>query len=68
MMDTERRILLGRVLGAFGVRGELKLQSFTDPPARLRLLAAGGAGAYRFVRVSLRQEHRHEVERTRLVA
>jgi 16S rRNA processing protein RimM len=34
-MDTERRILLGRVLGAFGVRGELKLQSFTDPPSRL---------------------------------
>ena len=35
MMDTERRILLGRVLGAFGVRGELKLQSFTDPPSQL---------------------------------
>ena len=34
-MDSERRILLGRVLGAFGVRGELKLQSFTDPPSRL---------------------------------
>ena len=34
-MDSERRILLGRVLGAFGVRGELKLQSFTDPPAKL---------------------------------
>ena len=34
-MTHERRILLGRVLGAFGVRGELKLQSFTDPPARL---------------------------------
>ena len=34
-MTTERRILLGRVLGAFGVRGELKLQSFTDPPAML---------------------------------
>ena len=34
-MDSERRILLGRVLGAFGVRGELKLQSVTDPPARL---------------------------------
>jgi 16S rRNA processing protein RimM len=30
-MDTERRILLGRVIGAFGVRGELKLLSFTDP-------------------------------------
>ena len=30
-MTDERRILLGRVLGAFGVRGEVKLQSFTDP-------------------------------------
>ena len=27
----ERRILLGRVLGAFGVRGEAKLESWTDP-------------------------------------
>ena len=34
-MDTERRILLGRVLGAFGVRGELKLHSFTDPTAKV---------------------------------
>jgi 16S rRNA processing protein RimM len=32
-MTQERRILLGRVIGAFGVRGELKLQTFTDPPA-----------------------------------
>ena len=30
-MNQERRLLLGRVLGAFGVRGELKLHSFTDP-------------------------------------
>lgn len=30
-MNQERRILLGRVLGAFGVRGEIKLHSFTDP-------------------------------------
>ncbi len=28
---SERRILVARVLGAFGVRGEMKLQSFTDP-------------------------------------
>lgn len=28
---TERRILIARVVGAFGVRGEVKLQSFTDP-------------------------------------
>ena len=34
-MNQERRILLGRVLGAFGVRGEIKLQSFTDPVAAL---------------------------------
>jgi len=30
-MNNERRILIARVVGAFGVRGELKLQSFTDP-------------------------------------
>ena len=34
-MNEERRILLGRVLGAFGVRGELKVQSFTDPESAL---------------------------------
>ncbi|WP_349999220.1 ribosome maturation factor RimM [Stenotrophomonas lacuserhaii] len=31
MKDIERRILLGRVAGAFGVRGELKLESWTEP-------------------------------------
>src|SRR3546814_12975735 len=31
MEPSVRRILLGRVHGAFGVRGELKLESFTDP-------------------------------------
>lgn len=30
-MSPERRILLGRVVGAFGVRGELKLESWTAP-------------------------------------
>jgi 16S rRNA processing protein RimM len=30
-METGRRILIARVAGAFGVRGEVKLQSFTDP-------------------------------------
>jgi len=34
-MNQERRILLGRVLGAFGVRGELKIQSYTDPASSL---------------------------------
>lgn len=31
MNDPTRRILVGRIHGAFGVRGELKLQSFTEP-------------------------------------
>ena len=31
-MDTEgRRILVGRVTGAFGLRGEVKLESWTEP-------------------------------------
>jgi len=28
-------LLLGRLHGAFGVRGEVKLESFTDPPSRI---------------------------------
>ncbi len=35
MNDTERRILLGRIVGAFGVRGEIKLDSFTEPKAAI---------------------------------
>lgn len=31
MNDQGRRILLGRVAGALGLRGEVKLESFTDP-------------------------------------
>ena len=39
-MDTLRpvpqgMILLGRVLGAFGVRGEIKLESFTEPKSAI---------------------------------
>jgi 16S rRNA processing protein RimM len=30
-MNSERRILIARVVGAFGVRGEVKLQTFTEP-------------------------------------
>jgi len=29
--DPERRLLLGRIVGAFGVRGEAKLESWTEP-------------------------------------
>ena len=28
---ADRRVLIGRIHGAFGVRGEVKLESFTDP-------------------------------------
>lgn len=33
--SPERRVLIGRVVGVFGVRGELKLESYTDPPGAL---------------------------------
>jgi len=34
--DAPRKlILVGRFHGAFGVKGELKLESFTDPPERI---------------------------------
>jgi 16S rRNA processing protein RimM len=35
MEPKTRRILLGRIHGAFGVRGELKLESFTEPAAAI---------------------------------
>lgn len=35
MTDPGRHILIGRVLGAFGLRGELKLESWTEPRAAI---------------------------------
>ena len=35
MSDPARRILLGRLLGAFGIRGESKLESWTRPRAAI---------------------------------
>ena len=37
MNTPTRRILIGRIHGAFGVRGELKLESLTDPQSNLML-------------------------------
>jgi len=34
-MNPQRRILVGRFVGAFGVRGEVKLESFTDPKSAI---------------------------------
>ncbi|UHQ18605.1 ribosome maturation factor RimM [Lysobacter sp. KIS68-7] len=31
----QKTILLGRFHGAFGIKGEVKLESFTDPPERI---------------------------------
>ena len=31
MNDNERRILLGRIVGAFGIRGQIKIESWTEP-------------------------------------
>ncbi|MFC4727193.1 ribosome maturation factor RimM [Coralloluteibacterium thermophilus] len=30
-MNDERRLLLGRIVGVFGIRGELKIESHTEP-------------------------------------
>lgn len=35
MNDPTRRILVGRIHGAFGVRGEVKLESLTEPEGNL---------------------------------
>jgi 16S rRNA processing protein RimM len=35
MTDPTRRILVGRIHGAFGVRGEVKLESLTEPQGNL---------------------------------
>lgn len=34
-MSSERRVLLGRIVGVHGVRGAVKLESFTDPRAAI---------------------------------
>ena len=31
----ERRVLLGRIVGVYGVRGEVKIESFTEPRLRI---------------------------------
>ncbi len=31
MSDNQRRIPLGRIVGAFGIRGQIKIESWTDP-------------------------------------
>ena len=31
MSDNERRIPLGRIVGAFGIRGQIKIESWTEP-------------------------------------
>jgi len=35
MSDQARRLLMGRIHGAFGLRGEVKVESFTEPETAL---------------------------------
>jgi len=35
MTDHTRRLLMGRIHGAFGLRGELKVESFSEPETAL---------------------------------
>lgn len=41
MKDNERRILLGRVVGGFGLRGEIKIESWTEPRMRSSVTSRG---------------------------
>jgi 16S rRNA processing protein RimM len=50
--DPQRMILVGRLHGAFGVRGELKLESFTEPLAAI----------FRYQPWTLRDAHGRERE------
>lgn len=34
-MSVARRVLLGRIVGVYGVRGEVKIESFTEPRLRI---------------------------------
>ena len=52
MSDTGRRILLGRVIGAFGVRGEVRLESWTEPRGAI----------FRYQPWTLRDAHGNERE------
>ena len=35
MTEAGRRVLMGRIVGVFGVRGEVKLESWTEPRERI---------------------------------
>ncbi|MEO7150071.1 MAG: ribosome maturation factor RimM [Rhodanobacteraceae bacterium] len=35
MATDERRVLLGRIVGVYGLRGEVKIESFTEPRLRI---------------------------------
>jgi 16S rRNA processing protein RimM len=56
----EQRVVLGRVSGLFGVKGWVKLHSFTEPPENLlayRDLELGLAGRWRAVRLEEARPH-----------
>jgi 16S rRNA processing protein RimM len=43
--DPERRIVVGRIAGVYGVRGWVKLRSFTEPPEGLLAFGSVQLGA-----------------------
>ena len=64
---VERRVLMGRVVGVFGVRGWLKIESYSEPRDRLfsyRPWLIGRAGALReVVPAELREQGKNVVVR-----
>ena len=54
-MQNNKRILVGKIVAPQGIRGEVRIQTFTETPADFKNLVVFGnnlvAGAVRFVRV-----------------
>lgn len=61
-MASQELLVLGRVLGAWGLRGAVKVQSFTDPPALVspgRSVILRGGGGESELRVETIRPLRH---------
>lgn len=54
-MNTDKRVLVGKIVAPQGIRGEVRVQTFTEKPSDFQNLRVFGnkilAGALRFVRV-----------------
>ena len=61
MSETDRKICVGQFAGAHGVRGLVRLRSFTEDPEALfayaPLVSEDGARVYKIARKSVAKDH-----------